>query len=364
VNSLNTDSFRVLVIDDDADVAQYIRLILERRAGCEAVAITDPSIAVETAEAFRPDVVVTDIEMPGTTGLDLITLLRAALPGLPVVVVTAHVSVDYAVRAMRSQANELLTKPIVSSELVAVVTRLALERRRSQEDAGELVRAAEVQRSLLPRQLMQLPGYEIAGGCKPAKAVGGDFFDWYPVTEGAVFSLADVMGKGMGAAIIAAMVRTVLRSDPTSGDLAATIAGAAEAIASDLDYVGTFVTVFHARLDIDSGEMRYIDAGHGLTILVRAGGGMRRLATTSLPLGSGLEDTWREHRVILAPGDTLVSVSDGVLDLFDGTLTSLDEVERLARSAPDAQGVVDSILGIAGSTADDDVTVVALRRLP
>jgi sigma-B regulation protein RsbU (phosphoserine phosphatase) len=112
------------------------------------------------------------------------------------------------------------------------------------------------------------------------------------------------------------------------------------------------------------GDVRYVDAGHGLSLVVRAAGGAKRLATTSLPLGAGLGGGWREHRVTLLPGDTLVSVSDGVLDLYDGTLASLDEVELLARSAPNARAIVDALLEKAASGAPDDVTVVALRRAP
>jgi serine phosphatase RsbU (regulator of sigma subunit) len=66
--------------------------------------------------------------------------------------------------------------------------------------------------------------------------------------------------------------------------------------------------------------------------------------------------------VTLLPGDTLVTFSDGVLDLFDGTLASLDEIEKLVRAAPNAQAIVDTLLALAGSNAPDDVTVVAVRR--
>jgi serine phosphatase RsbU (regulator of sigma subunit) len=75
-----------------------------------------------------------------------------------------------------------------------------------------------------------------------------------------------------------------------------------------------------------------------------------------------METHWREHRVTLSPGDTLVSVSDGVLDLYDGTLSALTEVEELVRRSTSAQQIVDSLLELAGSIAPDDVTVVVVRR--
>lgn len=122
---MGANAYRVLVVDDDPDVALYTSTVLERRGGCEVRAITNPTLARSAVDEFRPDVVVTDIEMPGMTGLQLIELLRADQPNLPVIVMTAHVSVDYAVGALRSQADEFLTKPIASPELISIVHRLA-----------------------------------------------------------------------------------------------------------------------------------------------------------------------------------------------------------------------------------------------
>jgi LmbE family N-acetylglucosaminyl deacetylase/CheY-like chemotaxis protein len=122
---MQSSAFRVLVVDDDPDVALYVATVLERRAGLETLAIHDPLSVQAAARDFAPDVVVADIEMPGLTGLELASALKEDDPDLPVVIMTAHVSVDYAVAALRRQADEFLTKPIVSAELVAIVTRLA-----------------------------------------------------------------------------------------------------------------------------------------------------------------------------------------------------------------------------------------------
>lgn len=132
---MGEEAYRVLVVDDDPDVALYTRTVLERRGGCTVLTIADPSRARAAVDEFRPDVVVTDIEMPGMTGLQLLTLLRADQPDLPVVVMTAHVSVEYAVGALRSQADEFLTKPVESANLIAIVTRLAAEGRANREAA-------------------------------------------------------------------------------------------------------------------------------------------------------------------------------------------------------------------------------------
>lgn len=127
---MTANPFRIIVFEDDPDVAFYTKTILEKR-GCLVRVVLDPSQALDAVAEFEPDVMVTDIEMPGITGLDLIDVVRTVQPGMPVVVMTAHASVDYALKALRSRADEFLIKPIASADLIRVVTRLAESRRQA-----------------------------------------------------------------------------------------------------------------------------------------------------------------------------------------------------------------------------------------
>ena len=226
----------------------------------------------------------------------------------------------------------------------------------------ELSRASEVQQGLLPKQLLSLPGWKTAGVCIPARAVGGDFYDWYPVGEGAALTLADAMGKGIAAAIIAATVRAVLRSAARFADVAGAVDAASAALHIDLDNAGAFVTAVHSRLDMDSGVLSYVDAGHGLSIVARADGSSERLRSKAPPLGVDPETVWQVQTVQLNPGDTLIVVSDGVLDLYDGTLRSLDKLVTLALLAPDPWEIIDAIRARARGVSLDDVTVLIVRR--
>lgn len=119
----------VLVVDDDPDVALLVKTLLERRADCTVEVASDGLSAVEQAVASQPDVVVTDIEMPDLNGLELVEELRRKIPGVPIIVMTAHVSVEYAVSALRAQADEFLTKPLDNTRLIETVKRLAVEGR-------------------------------------------------------------------------------------------------------------------------------------------------------------------------------------------------------------------------------------------
>jgi serine phosphatase RsbU (regulator of sigma subunit) len=196
--------------------------------------------------------------------------------------------------------------------------------------------------------------------CVPARTVGGDFYDWYPTADGLAFTLGDVMGKGVGAGMIAAAVRSVIRSSVDDPDPAVALrraaAGLANGGADDADV--HFTTCFHARLHGD-GSVDWADAGHGLSLVRRADGSVERLAAGNLPIGIG--SAWTSDRAVLAPGDLLVSVSDGVLDLFGGDLDALAAFERLTAGHADAEALVAAI-GDLASDGDhaDDVTVVAV----
>lgn len=229
----------------------------------------------------------------------------------------------------------------------------------------ELDRAVEVQRSLLPTDDAPLPGYRIAGFCLPAREVGGDVFDWYPTPEGLAFTVADVMGKGLGPAIVAAAVRAVLRSAVRKRKPATAVRRLVDALGSDFAASGEFVTLVHGRVRADDGRVRYIDAGHGLAVVVPAAGEHRRLAGEDVPIGIDPEARWAERELVLAPGDTLLVCSDGVLDLADGSLAALDTIADVARRAATVEELVDEVRELAQRAArSDDVTVVAIRRDP
>ncbi|GAA2180615.1 hypothetical protein GCM10009847_19210 [Leucobacter tardus] len=168
----------VLVVDDDPDVALLVRMLLERRAGCTVDVAEDGETALELVTARMPDVVVTDIEMPGISGLELIEQLRVRARDVPVVVMTAHVSVDYAVSALRAQADEFLTKPLDATRLVDTVTRLAAEHRdrRSTESQREVVLAIGAHPDDVELG---------AGGILAAHAAAGDAITILTLTRGA-----------------------------------------------------------------------------------------------------------------------------------------------------------------------------------
>ncbi|MDN3935660.1 SpoIIE family protein phosphatase [Arthrobacter sp. YD4] len=252
-----------------------------------------------------------------------------------------------------------------------VVNELARRSRRNLHTArdqaaaatAELRRAAQIQRFLLPKNAAPLPGYQTAGACIPSKAVGGDFFDWYLIDGGLGFTLGDVMGKGAGAGMIAATTRAVIRSARNSADPVTALTLTQDCLATDLSQADSFATLFHARLRASDGRILFSDAGHGLTLVIRAEGTWERLASENMPVGLLPDTRWESFETRLEPGDMIVSFSDGVLDLYDGTLAAVDEIGKLAVSAGSAKDLVDSVHRLARGTSNpDDVTILAVGR--
>jgi two-component system, NtrC family, response regulator HydG len=120
---------RILVVEDDGVSALFVTHVLAKRASFDVVHTPDPLVALDWARSQQWDLVLTDVEMPGMTGLELLEALRRASPYLPVVVMTAHASVDFAVRALRGHASEFLQKPIQPELLIETVTALVAQGR-------------------------------------------------------------------------------------------------------------------------------------------------------------------------------------------------------------------------------------------
>jgi len=116
---------RVLVVEDDPDTALFVRTVLERRGGMAVTVAGDAMSALAAVAHGQLDLVLTDIQLPGLSGLELLGELRSAAPGVPVVVMTAFASVDYAVDALQREADDFLVKPLAAADLVERVQRIA-----------------------------------------------------------------------------------------------------------------------------------------------------------------------------------------------------------------------------------------------
>ena len=240
--------------------------------------------------------------------------------------------------------------------------RLRLER--------ELDLAREVQESLLPEALPQIPGFSLAADWRSALEMAGDFYDIFPLPDGRWgIVVADVSDKGAAAAMYMAMTRSLIRASASNqSNPAAALTEVNQRLlahsTSDM-----FVTVFYAVLDAGAQTLTYANAGQNPPLLRRISGGIEKLTRTGAALGVLEEFTLSDASLILAPGDTLVIYTDGVTDARNpqgeeyGT-TRL--AEALLNAAPsDAGHLLDHLTSdLAAFTQDvppfDDITFFIL----
>lgn len=230
---------------------------------------------------------------------------------------------------------------------------------------ADLNRAHQVQQALSPGQLPVRRGWAHAASAVTATEIGGDFYDLQISGSRAVMLLGDVMGKGIGAGILAAVTRTALRAANEHARPAEVLADAARVVDDDLARAKAFVTLAYASIDLLSGQVRFVDAGHGLSFVLRADRRVERIAGTDFPIGFGV--AWKELEATLSEGDALLMVSDGVLDAWGTTIEEL--IERISALAPDRwQGQATEFTArlCAGPNAAeprvDDATALVLCR--
>ena len=369
---------RVLVIDDDPDIHRLLLARLEPR-GCEVFFASSGEEGLSQLQEVNPDLIFLDVAMSGMTGIDVLDFVRSKRLDVAVILTTAYSSEQVAIAALRHGADDYLRKPFDRGEFQATldrtVARLSMGRqikalrreleRKQEQLAREIARAAAVQSDLLPTEHPALSGFEIGARCIPARAVGGDFYDWQQLPTGTLsITVGDVMGKGMSAALLMATVRAVIRAMVSQHGPAAAVQHTASSLDGDLSRSGSFVTLFHAQLNVTTAELRYVDAGHGQVFLRRASGQIESLLPWGLPVGVVSNESYREGSVTLEPGDLLVIYSDGLTearpDLFRDQAMLAAQIADDEPASVTAQRLVE--LATSAGPLPDDLTVVTVRR--
>ena len=182
----------------------------------------------------------------------------------------------------------------------------------------ELEIAANIQRSLLPAVLPQLPGFTLAAFCRSAREVGGDFYDAIQVNDHSVLlAIADVMGKGIPAAMFAAVLRALLRASPELTRQPAALLGRVNALLyRELSDVDMFITAQLAFVDAKAGQVKTASAGHCPLVLAGAGA-VRTFSPEGMPLGLKLDTIFEDESAPLPKHGRLLMYSDGLTEAFD-----------------------------------------------
>jgi hypothetical protein len=239
----------------------------------------------------------------------------------------------------------------------------------------ELALAGRMQSSLLPYLPPEITGWQVSAVWRPARETSGDFYDFIPLPDHRVgIVVADVVDKGMGAALLMALTRTLIRTYAVefSSQPARVLRATNQRFIQDVD-VGMFVTAFYGVLDPASGDLRYASAGHPPPYLFggKQGEIVTQLSATGIPLGISEESIWETGDAKVGPGEVLLVYTDGLPDAqnregeFFGDERTLETVQ--SGWGQPAQAIQEALIArlvsfSAGRSQMDDITLTILSR--
>jgi serine phosphatase RsbU (regulator of sigma subunit) len=396
---------RALLVEDDPDDAALIERQL-RIAGFDVVSRRVAS-AADTRDALLAepwDVVLADFRLPGFRGVDVLPTLAELGLDVPFIIVSGTIDVATALEAMKAGARDYVLKgelerlpAVVERELESAVVQQ--KRRRAELERDQALvdlrgvnqelralaeenalryeaehRVAEVLQEALLALPESVPGIEYAAryiSGSDNTRVGGDFYDLFEIADGCVgILIGDVSGKGLEAATLTSVVRNSVRLRALDGlSPAETMLKTNEAFHA-LTSPETFVTVFFAVLDVRTGLLRYVSAGHPPAMIEHGGGQVEVLQHSSPIVGAFLGTKFVDQETELGEGDVLFAYTDGLIEARDGgALYGQERVRVLLGALGDdagveqvAETVLEDVVAYSGGKMRDDLALLAIRR--
>ncbi len=278
----------------------------------------------------------------------------------------------------RGLLNTLATQAAPAVHVAQLVQEREAAVQERERLAHEMLIARLIQQTLLPRDVPTPPGWQTTAYYQPARAVGGDFYDFIPFRNGQLgLIVGDVTDKGVPAALVMAMTRSVLRAAARRlVDPARVLRRLNDVLYPDIPR-SMFVTCFYAILDPASGRLRYANAGHDLPYRWHNGAGaaagagvVSELRATGMPLGLMPGMRYEEQETLLAPGESVLFYSDGLVEAHSpqGELFGFPRLKTLLQEARAGDDVITFLMNqLAAFTGpaweqEDDVTLMVLHR--
>lgn len=381
-------NMRILVIDDDPD----IQGMLSASFGVGGMPVdAELTFADNDAEALRLlhsdrlfDIALVGVDGGRVSGMQLFKRMLERSLRIPRIALTNGRDLVRLRRAMADGASDFMVKPPAGDDLFATVTRVLekVERRRrnwTEKAAYSALRrevdlAAEMQRRILPVRFPARPQLDVHAAMRPARGIGGDFYDIFEIDDARVgFLVADVSGKGIPAAFYMAIASTALRTAAMSGAGPDCCLGEVNEFMVARNIPGMFVSVFYGVLDTREWSLECANGGHPPPFLTaRSAAPPMRVSCEGGPvLGVVPGAAYGASRFELTPGTTVVLYTDGVTEAHDNGRNAFGETALAdlltgmnGSSARQTIEAIDTgVTGFAdGAEQHDDMTVLALRR--
>jgi sigma-B regulation protein RsbU (phosphoserine phosphatase) len=385
---------RILIADDQQDVLDALRLLLKGH-GYSIEAVNSPADLLATVARQEFDILLIDLNYArdttsGREGLDVLSRLREIADPPPVVAMTGWATVGLAVEAMQYGVSDFVEKPWTNTWLLEILhkqiglgrerrelRRRAAEEARAREEAlihlqeqeREIAEAKAIQEKLLPREIPQMPGYEIATAWQSARLVGGDYFDILPLDDKTLgICIADVAGKGMPAALLMSNLQAAVRGLSSLSIAPDLLCSRLNSIVYRNTESDRFITFFYAHLDGSTRRLAYVNAGHNAPFVVRSDGSHERLRDGGAVLGVFAGRNYETGSAQLSAGDRVILFTDGVTEACNPAGEEFGEA-RLLRlledyrtlSANELQAKIIAVVAeFSGGRWQDDATLLVL----
>jgi len=343
---------KIIVVDDELDILEFVQVSLEAD-GFEVIIASSGKEALAKIKRELPDLILLDLMMPQMDGYEVMNLLKAdkETRNIPIIMLTALAQVDDKVKGLSTGADDYITKPFDLKELTARVNAVLKGTRkvkyinplmRAMGDAFteegvkqlgyHLETAAKIQQQLLPKEPPQYENIEIAGTLKPSMMVAGDFYDFIPLDDDHLgIAIADINGKGVPAAMLMFMVRTILRLVCREGNSPADVLKRINDFLAAETEANIFATMVYGILDTKSLTFTYSNGGHCPPIKVNSQtDSVAFLETGGLLLGIFDYAEFADETLPLKANDTLVFYTDGVTEA-ENTSEEIYGTERLRK---------------------------------
>jgi len=382
---------RILVVDDVEDNRHLLTRRLNREGYREIATAADGEEALALIAEGAFDLVLLDVMMPKCDGYQVLERLKDSgqLHELPVIVISALNEMDSVVRCIQLGAVDYLPKPfnptLLRARVSATLEQKALRdavRAHLKRIEDELESARTLQMSMVP-SVFPPPSrerpLEIFAVMEPAREVGGDLYDFFPIADGRLaFAIGDVSGKGIAPAMFMARTKNLLRvitgllhNGGGVADPGAIVSRVNRELCEDNDLM-MFVTLLFGIIDPLSGIVTFSNAGHDPAYRIGADGVAAIEGPQGIALGVHSAFEFQTGELRLAPGEALYLYTDGITEATapDNAMFGRERLEEQLRALTDAPlervigEIVQAVRDFAGACPQsDDITGLALRRL-
>ena len=397
VNAMPNSRHSVLLIDDDVAVRQSISTYLED-SGFDVTQAASGFEGVERLKTTSPDVILTDLRMPGMDGKQVMQEAKSWKPETPVIVVSGMGVVKDVVEALRLGAADYLVKPLVDMEMLVIAIKRALERRElksenlvyreqlesANKELREMVRTLErdqkagraVQRRFLPDTPVFHNGYKLEFSVIPSLYLSGDMIDYGLIEDRFIpFYLADVSGHGAASAFVTIWLKQQVRRyidegklGGIDGDIASQISLLLSQVNSDIVSadLGCHLTCFVGVVDSLENVLYYSLGGHLPLPVMATSETTEYLEGKGKAVGIFEQAQWQTYQMQLPEEFELLMFSDGVLEVLEpSNLIEKEQhlIDVLQGNSKVPLNELEALLGLRNtSVAPDDIAMFRICR--